>query len=146
MAVVAFGVLGDEEQAWQDHATAVRLAEVNYVAPVGVGVCLAQVMRRQGHGRDRRALVGRRRTGPPLELRVRRSKAGMDGFFLGLGEALRGTARACSSCAPASCSTKMTEGRDAAPLSVTAEQVADAVTTAVAKGDDLVWVPKRCAA
>jgi decaprenylphospho-beta-D-erythro-pentofuranosid-2-ulose 2-reductase len=35
----------------------------------------------------------------------------------------------------------MTEGRSAAPLSVTAEDVAAAVTKAVAGGDDLIWVP-----
>ena len=30
VALVAFGVLGDEEQAWQDHAAAIQLARVNY--------------------------------------------------------------------------------------------------------------------
>jgi decaprenylphospho-beta-D-erythro-pentofuranosid-2-ulose 2-reductase len=142
VAVVAFGVLGDEEEAWQDHETAVRLAEVNYVAPVSVGVCLAQVMRRQGHG----VIVA---LSSVAGERVRRSnfaygasKAGMDGFFLGLGEALRGSGARVLVVRPGFVHTKMTEGRDAAPLSVTAEQVADAVTTAVAKGDDLIWVPK----
>lgn len=142
LAVVAFGVLGDEEQSWQDHETAVRLAEVNYVAPVSVGVCLAQVMRRQGHG----VIVA---LSSVAGERVRRSnfaygasKAGMDGFFLGLGEALRGSGARVLVVRPGFVHTKMTEGRDAAPLSVTAEQVADAVTTAVAKGDDLIWVPK----
>src|SRR4051794_10031475 len=38
VTLVAFGVLGDEEEAWQDHDAAVRLAEVNYVAPLGGGV------------------------------------------------------------------------------------------------------------
>jgi decaprenylphospho-beta-D-erythro-pentofuranosid-2-ulose 2-reductase len=35
----------------------------------------------------------------------------------------------------------MTEGRDPAPLSVTAEQVADAVVAGVAARKELVWVP-----
>src|SRR6478735_7576066 len=70
------------------------------------------------------------------------SKAGMDGFYLGLGEALRGSGARVLVVRPGFVHTKMTEGREAAPLSVTAEQVADAVTTAVAKGDDLIWVPK----
>ncbi|HET6939564.1 MAG TPA: SDR family NAD(P)-dependent oxidoreductase, partial [Nocardioides sp.] len=48
VVVVAFGVLGDEEQAWQDHDAAVHLATVNYTAPVSVGVCLAQRVRTQG--------------------------------------------------------------------------------------------------
>ena len=42
VALVAFGVLGDEEEAWQDHDAAVRLAEVNYVGPVSVGTALAR--------------------------------------------------------------------------------------------------------
>ena len=39
VAVVAFGLLGDAEQAWTDVADhAVELAEVNYTAPVHLGV------------------------------------------------------------------------------------------------------------
>jgi decaprenylphospho-beta-D-erythro-pentofuranosid-2-ulose 2-reductase len=141
VAVVAFGVLGDEEQAWQDHDAAVHLATINYVAPVSVGVCLADVVKRQGHG----VIVA---LSSVAGERVRRSnfvygssKAGMDGFYLGLGEALRGTGARVLVVRPGFVHTKMTEGRDAAPLSVTAEDVAAAVTKAVAGGDDLIWVP-----
>src|SRR4051812_43847921 len=45
VVVVAFGVLGDEEESWQDHEAAVHLAEVNYVGPVSVGSALAQQVR-----------------------------------------------------------------------------------------------------
>src|SRR5699024_6038210 len=38
VAVVAFGLLGDAEQLWQDQAEAVRVAGVNYTAAVSVGV------------------------------------------------------------------------------------------------------------
>src|SRR3954469_24173623 len=34
VTLVAFGVLGVEEDAWQDHDAAVHLAQVNYVGPV----------------------------------------------------------------------------------------------------------------
>ena len=34
------------------------------------------------------------------------SKAGIDGFYLGLGEALRGTVAMCSSSAPGSCAPR----------------------------------------
>jgi decaprenylphospho-beta-D-erythro-pentofuranosid-2-ulose 2-reductase len=37
--------------------------------------------------------------------------------------------------------TKMTEGRDPAPLAASAEEVADAVVAGVAARKDLVWVP-----
>ena len=74
VVLVAFGVLGDEEEAWQDHDAAVRLAEVNYVGPVSVGTALAQQVRRQGHGSDRLPLLSGRRAGAPLQLRLRREQ------------------------------------------------------------------------
>jgi decaprenylphospho-beta-D-erythro-pentofuranosid-2-ulose 2-reductase len=141
VAVVAFGLLGDEEEAWTDHAAAVRLAQVNYTAAVSVGVCLAAVVRRQGHG----TIVA---LSSVAGERVRRSnfvygstKAGMDGFYLGLGEALREHGGRVLVVRPGFVHTKMTAGREAAPLSVTPEQVADAVVAGVAAGSDLVWVP-----
>lgn len=141
VAVVAFGVLGDEERAWQDHDAAVELAEVNYVGPVSVGVCLGEVMRRQGHG----VVVA---LSSVAGERVRRSnfvygssKAGMDGFYLGLGEALRPHGVRVLVVRPGFVSTKMTQGRSPAPLAATPEQVADAVVDGVARGRELVWVP-----
>jgi len=141
VALVAFGVLGDEEEAWTDHAAAVHLAEVNYTAAVSVGVALAAVVRRQGHG----SIVA---LSSVAGERVRRSnfvygssKAGMDGFYLGLGEALREHGGHVLVVRPGFVRTKMTQGRDPAPLSVTAEQVADAVVRGVAGRSRLVWVP-----
>lgn len=141
VTVVAFGLLGDAEQAWQDHARAVELAQVNYTAPVSVGVLLAERLRRQGHGRvvALSSVAGER---------VRRSnfvygstKAGMDGFYLGLGEALRGEGITVTVVRPGFVRTKMTEGMKPAPLSATADQVADVVVDAVAKRKELVWAP-----
>jgi decaprenylphospho-beta-D-erythro-pentofuranosid-2-ulose 2-reductase len=141
VAVVAFGVLGDEEEAWTDHAAAVRLAQVNYTAAVSVGVCLAAVVKRQGHG----SIVA---LSSVAGERVRRSnfvygssKAGMDGFYLGLGEALAEYGGHVLVVRPGFVHTRMTAGREAAPMSVTAEQVADAVVRGVAARSDLVWVP-----
>lgn len=142
VAVVAFGVLGDEEQAWQDHDAAVALAEINYVAPVSVGVCLAERMRHQGHG----VIVA---LSSVAGERVRRSnfaygasKAGMDGFYLGLGEAVRDDGVHVLVVRPGFVRTKMTAGREATPLSVTAEQVAAVIVDGVAQRRELVWVPR----
>ncbi len=141
VAVVAFGVLGDEERAWTDHAEAVRHAEVNYVGAVSVGVCLADVMRQQGHG----VIVA---LSSVAGERVRRSnfvygstKAGMDGFYLGLGEALRGSGVRVLVVRPGFVHTKMTNGREAAPLSVGPDDVAAAIVDGVASGKELIWVP-----
>jgi decaprenylphospho-beta-D-erythro-pentofuranosid-2-ulose 2-reductase len=145
VAVVAFGLLGDAEQAWQDHARAVELAQVNYTAAVSVGVALAERLRRQGHGRivALSSVAGER---------VRRSnfvygstKAGMDGFYLGLGEALRdspdGRDVSVTVVRPGFVHSKMTEGMKAAPLSTRPEQVAEIVVEAVHKRKELVWAP-----
>lgn len=143
ITVVAFGLLGDAERAWQDHATAVELATVNYTAPVSVGVALATKLRRQGHG----SVVA---LSSVAGERVRRSnfvygstKAGFDGFFTGLGEALRPYGVHVAVVRPGFVKTKLTEGMDPAPLSVTAEQVADIAIEAVLSGKELVWAPSQ---
>ncbi len=141
VAVVAFGLLGDAEQAWQDHARAVELAQVNYTAAVSVGVALAERMRRQGHGRivALSSVAGER---------VRRAnfvygstKAGMDGFYLGLGEALRDEGVTVTVVRPGFVRTRMTDGMKPAPLSVGPGDVADVVVAAVAARKELVWAP-----
>lgn len=141
IAVVAFGLLGDAERAWTDPDAALELMEVNYTAPVHLGVLLAARMRAQGHGRivALSSVAGER---------VRRSnfvygstKAGLDGFYLGLGEALRDSGIGVLVVRPGFVRSKMTEGLDEAPMAVTPEDVADAVVTGVKGHKELIWVP-----
>lgn len=141
VAVVAFGLLGDAEEAWQSVGTAVEMATVNYTAAVSVGVALAGKFGAQGHG----AIVA---LSSVAGERVRRSNftygstmAGRDGFYLGLGEALRPTGARVTVVRPGFVKTRMTDGMSPAPLSVTAEQVADVVADAVRNRRDLVWAP-----
>jgi decaprenylphospho-beta-D-erythro-pentofuranosid-2-ulose 2-reductase len=142
VTVVAFGVLGDPERAWTDVDVAIELAEVNYVAAVACGVAAAGHLKSQGHG----ALVA---LSSVAGERVRRSnfvygstKAGMDGFYTGLTEALRPSGVVVSVIRPGFVRTRMTEGLAPAPLSVTADQVAEAVVDAVRNRRELVWVPR----
>jgi decaprenylphospho-beta-D-erythro-pentofuranosid-2-ulose 2-reductase len=141
VAVVAFGVLGDQEKAWTDAELALELAEVNYVASVTVGVALADQFKQQGHG----AIVA---LSSVAGERARRSnfvygstKAGMDVFYTGLGEALRPHGVRVSVVRPGFVRTRMTEGLKAAPLSVDAAQVAATVVDAVRNKRDVVWAP-----
>jgi decaprenylphospho-beta-D-erythro-pentofuranosid-2-ulose 2-reductase len=141
VTVVAFGLLGDAEEAWQNHHRAVELAQVNYTAAVSVGVALAERLRKQGHG----AVVA---LSSVAGERVRRAnfvygstKAGLDGFYLGLGEALRPHGVKVTVVRPGFVHTRMTEGMKAAPLSSTPDQVADVIVAAVRKGKELVWAP-----
>ncbi|GAB3741377.1 decaprenylphospho-beta-D-erythro-pentofuranosid-2-ulose 2-reductase [Microlunatus parietis] len=141
LVVVAFGVLGEPERAWTDADHALELAEINYTAPVHLGVLLANRMRSQGHGRivALSSVAGER---------VRRSnfvygstKAGLDGFYLGLGEALDGSGVRVLVVRPGFVKSKMTEGLSPTPLSSTPDEVAAAVADGVRQGKELIWVP-----
>jgi decaprenylphospho-beta-D-erythro-pentofuranosid-2-ulose 2-reductase len=141
IAVVAFGLLGDAERAWTDPDHVLELAEVNYTAPVHLGVLLANRMRAQGHGWivALSSVAGER---------VRRSnfvygstKAGFDGFFLQLGEALRETGVRVLVVRPGFVKSKMTAGRPEMPGAVTPDQVAEAIVDGVTEKRELIWVP-----
>jgi decaprenylphospho-beta-D-erythro-pentofuranosid-2-ulose 2-reductase len=141
LTIVAFGLLGDAEEMWQNHDKAVELAQVNYTAAVSVGVALAERLKRQGHG----AVVA---LSSVAGERVRRAnfvygstKAGMDGFYLGLGEALAPHGITVTVVRPGFVHTRMTEGMSAPPLSSTADQVAEVIVGAVRKRKEIVWSP-----
>jgi decaprenylphospho-beta-D-erythro-pentofuranosid-2-ulose 2-reductase len=141
LTVLAFGVLGDQERAWTEHAAAMELAEVNYVAALSVGVPLAAKLRAQGHG----VVVA---LSSAAGERARRSnfvygstKAGMDVFYTGLTEALRPYGVQVTVVRPGFVRTRMTEGQAPAPLSVSAEQVAETVHDAVRGGKEQAWAP-----
>jgi decaprenylphospho-beta-D-erythro-pentofuranosid-2-ulose 2-reductase len=65
----------------------------------------------------------------------------MDGFLQGLGDSLVGTGVKVMIVRPGFVTTKMTEGMAPAPLSTTADAVADAIVTGLARGSETVWVP-----
>jgi decaprenylphospho-beta-D-erythro-pentofuranosid-2-ulose 2-reductase len=141
VAIVAFGLLGDAEELWQNQRKAVQIAEINYTAAVSVGVLLGEKMRAQGFGQiiAMSTVAGER---------VRRSnfvygstKAGLDGFYLGLGEALREFGVHVLVIRPGQVRTRMSAHVKEAPLTVDKEYVANLAVTASAKGKELVWAP-----
>jgi decaprenylphospho-beta-D-erythro-pentofuranosid-2-ulose 2-reductase len=142
VAIVAFGLLGDAEELWQNQRKAVQVAEVNYTAAVSVGVLLGEKMRGQGFGQiiAMSTVAGER---------VRRSnfvygstKAGLDGFYLGLSEALREYGVRVLVIRPGQVRTRMIAHIKEAPLTVDKEHVADLAVAASAKGKELIWAPK----
>src|ERR1700753_1581577 len=141
VAIVAFGILGDAEELWQNQGKAVMAAEINYTAAVSVGVLLGEKMRAQGFGQiiAMSTVAGER---------VRRSnfvygstKAGLDGFYLGLSEALREYGVRVLVIRPGQVRTRMSAHIKEAPLTVDKEYVANLAVTASAKGKELVWAP-----
>ena len=141
VAIVAFGLLGDAEELWQNQRKAVQIAEINYTAAVSVGVLVGEKMRAQGFGQiiAMSSAAGER---------VRRSnfvygstKAGLDGFYLGLGEALKEFGVRVLVIRPGQVRTRMSAHIKEAPLTVDKEYVANLAVTASAKGKELVWAP-----
>ena len=143
VAIVAFGLLGENEQLWTDQAKAVQIAQINYTGAVSVGVLLGEKMKKQGYGR----IIA---MSSAAGLRARRSnfvygstKAGMDAFYTGLTEALRGEGIGVTIVRPGFVKTKMTAGMDSAPLATTPEEVARITVDAVRKRRELVWAPAQ---
>lgn len=141
VAVVAYGVLGDPEAAWQDPEAASVLARTNYSAAVLTGVALGALVRRQGHG----TVVALSSVAAERPRRSNfvygSSKAGFDAFYTGLREALRPLGGRVVVVRPGFVHTAMTDGMDAAPLAVDADTVARATARALARGQEQVWVP-----
>lgn len=145
VAVVAFGILGDQQRAETDAAHAAAIVHTDYLAQVHLLTGLARRMRARGRGT---IVVYSSVAG----VRVRRAnyvygsaKAGLDGFASGLADALHGSGVRLVLVRPGFVVGRMTEGMSPAPLSSTPEQVADATVAAVrrGRGNADVWVPGR---
>ena len=141
IALLAFGILGDQARAEADAGHAVAIVHTDYVAQVSLLTHLATAMRAAGRGD---LVVFSSVAG----IRVRRAnyvygsaKAGLDGFACGLADALHGTGVRLLLVRPGFVIGRMTEGMDPAPLSSTPAQVAEATARALRRGRGTVWVP-----
>jgi len=141
IAIVAFGLDADAEELWQNQSKAVRVAEVNYTAAVSVGVLVGERMKAQGFGRiiAMSSVAGER---------VKRAnfvygstKAGLDGFYRGLGEALRPFGPRVTVVRPGQVRTQFSAHVDEAPLTVNKEDVAKLAVAASDRGKEIVWAP-----
>ena len=140
-AIVAFGILGDQELAEREEREAARIATVDYVAQVNMLTVLADEMAR-GEIFAFSSIAG---------WRARRAnyvygstKAGLDAFCQGLSAKLHGTGLNLILARPGFVIGAMTEGMKPAIMSVTPDVVADAVVEAAVKGrSTTVWIPRR---
>lgn len=140
-AIVAFGILGDQELAEREEREAACIATVDYVAQVNMLTVLADEMAR-GEIFAFSSIAG---------WRARRAnyvygstKAGLDAFCQGLSDKLHGTGLNLILARPGFVIGAMTEGMKPAIMSVTPDVVADAVVEAAVKGrSTTVWIPRR---
>jgi decaprenylphospho-beta-D-erythro-pentofuranosid-2-ulose 2-reductase len=141
VALVAWGVLGDQERLATDHDAAVEAVEVNYTGVVSVSVPLVKRMRRQGHGTIvyLSSVAGERARASNFVYGS--TKAGMDAFAQGLGDSLAGSGVQVMVVRPGFVKTKMTEGLDPAPLATDPDSVADAIAAGLRRNAHTVWAP-----
>ena len=141
VAVIAFGLLGDQEQGENDPRAALQVARTNYLGAMSICLHLAWRMKQQGHGTIvvLSSVAGERAR--RSNFIYGSSKAGIDTFAQGLSDSLEGTGASVLVVRPGFVRTKMTAGMKAAPMSVTADEVAAVVARALQKGLNTVWAP-----
>lgn len=140
-AIVAFGVLGSQEELVDDPVAAAESVHVNYTGAVSVTLALAAQMRRQGHGQlvVLSSVAGER--GRASNFVYGSSKAGLDAFAQGLGDSLAGSGVKVTVVRPGFVHTKMTRGMKSAPMAVTPRQVGEIAAAGIKAGKHTVWVP-----
>ncbi|MFJ3984559.1 decaprenylphospho-beta-D-erythro-pentofuranosid-2-ulose 2-reductase [Streptomyces fungicidicus] len=141
MVLLAFGTLGDQAHDERDPGAAVRVAQTNYTGAVSAGLVCAGALQAQGHG----SLVVLSSVAGERARRANfiygSSKAGLDAFTQGLGDALYGTGVHVMVVRPGFVRTRMTAGLREAPLATTPEAVAAAVELGLRRRSETVWVP-----
>lgn len=148
LAVVAFGILGDQTRAETEEAHVVQIATLDYTAQVSMLTVVADELRTQG---DKATIIA---FSSIAGWRARRAnyvygstKAGLDAFCQGLADALHGSSVRLITARPGFVIGSMTTGMKPAPMSVYPGDVADAVAAAVAKagrgGSVTLWIPGR---
>ena len=141
LVLVAFGTLGPGGAGQRDRLAALDVLATNLLGAVSVILPAARALERQGHGTLAvlSSVAGQR--GRAANYVYGASKAGLDIFCQGLGDALAGSGVQVMVVRPGFVRTKMTAGRPKPPLAATADQVAAAVVDGVRTGAHTVWVP-----
>ena len=142
LALVAFGVLGDQERSAADAGAALEVLETNFTGTASVLTPLVQRMVAQGHGTIVVLSSVAAERARKSNFVYGASKAGIDAFAQGLGDSLAGSGVHVMVVRPGFVHTKMTAGRDPAPFATTPDAVAAAVVDGLRKGAHTVWAPR----
>jgi decaprenylphospho-beta-D-erythro-pentofuranosid-2-ulose 2-reductase len=141
VAIVAFALLGDGDVTSKDTVAAAEIAHTNFTGTVTATIAVANRMRGQGHGAIvlLSSVAGERvrKTNPVYG----GTKAGIDGFAQGLGDALAADGVHMLVVRPGFVHSAMTAGLKAAPFATTPEGVAQATAKGLRGKRRIVWAP-----
>ena len=143
IVVAAVGKLGGQEGLDTDRDEALEILRVNFVGLGSLILSSLKHLRDQGRGslvvlssvaaerpRASNAIYGA-------------AKAGLDSLAQGLGDSVAASGVRVLVVRPGFVTTRMTEGLEPAPMSTTAEAVAEATVAGLASGAHTVWVPGK---
>lgn len=141
LLLMTVGALGTSDLDVLDANAVYRAAVTNFAGPAAALGAFVSTLRAQGTGR---IVVLSSVAG----VRVRKAnfvygaaKAGIDGFAVGLADALEGSGIGVTVVRPGFVRTKMTAGLKAAPFAVESQVVAEAIVRGLETGASIVWVP-----
>ncbi|MEW2067427.1 decaprenylphospho-beta-D-erythro-pentofuranosid-2-ulose 2-reductase [Streptomyces sp. NPDC007346] len=141
VVLMAFGITGDQARDEEEPSAAVQVAQTNYTGAVSAGLVCAGALQAQGHGSlvVLSSVAGERAR--RADFIYGSSKAGLDAFAQGLGDALQGTGVQVLVVRPGTVRTRAMTGQPEPPLSTTPEAVAGAIVTGLRRRSETVWVP-----
>jgi decaprenylphospho-beta-D-erythro-pentofuranosid-2-ulose 2-reductase len=141
LALIAFGILGDQERAEAEAGAAIDVLRTNFEGAVSVAVPLARRMRGQGHGHIvfLSSVAGERPRRDNFVYAA--SKAGADAFFQGLNDSLQGTGVHVMVVRPGRVRTKMTTGMPEIPFTTDPDTVARDIVAGLRRQAHTVWSP-----
>ncbi|MFJ9638136.1 decaprenylphospho-beta-D-erythro-pentofuranosid-2-ulose 2-reductase [Streptomyces sp. NPDC101178] len=141
VVLLAFGIAGDQGRDEEEPLAAVRVAQTNYTGAVSAGLVCAGALQAQGHGSlvVLSSVAGERAR--RADFIYGSSKAGLDVFAQGLGDALQGTGVQVLVVRPGTVRTRAMAGQPEQPFATTPEAVAGAIVTGLRRRSETVWVP-----
>ncbi|MFE2040175.1 SDR family NAD(P)-dependent oxidoreductase [Streptomyces sp. NPDC059477] len=141
MVLLAFGVLGDQARDEREPVDAVRVVQTNFTGAVSAGLISARALQDQGRGSlvVLSSVAGERAR--RSDFIYGSSKAGLDVFTQGLGDALYGTGVHVMVVRPGFVRTRSTSAREEIPPATTPEAVATAIELGLRRRSETVWVP-----
>ncbi|WP_295628419.1 SDR family NAD(P)-dependent oxidoreductase [uncultured Corynebacterium sp.] len=153
-AVIAFGILGDQDAAEASGPEAARIIHTDFTAHAAIATDLVARMESAAASGElpvRDGVAGRILAFSSIAgARVRRAnyvygsaKAGLDGFLQGMQDRLHGGPVQLTIARPGFVVGRMTEGMKPAPMSSTPDVVAEAAVTALDGRKSAVWIPAR---
>lgn len=156
-AVVAFGILGDQEECERSGESVAKVIHTDFTAQAAIVTDLVARMEAAvaaGQLPVRDGVAGRILAFSSIAgTRVRRpnyvygsAKAGLDGFLQGMQDRLHGGPIQLTIARPGFVIGRMTEGMKPAPMSSTPDQVAQQAVTALDGRKLDVWIPGRLGA